>query len=379
MRVLVVIHSLRRGGGERVAIDIALGLQARGHAVRFALLLGTNEYSSETTAHEIASLLRAEDYRWPWSVPAMARALGRIWDDFGPDVVQIHTPTAAVVTAWTKRRRPAQHVIHGYGTIARPPSVKGYLARRLDRWAERKLAPRLTVVANSMSAVAAKYFGQPVSAISCVPNGVDVKKFAFVKREVPRAPIILTVGTLSQVKRPDLAIAAMPALIAQLPHTRLLIAGDGPLRDALRRQIEGLGLRKSVELLGRREDIPSLMTRAHLFWHLSESEGLPLAVAEAMASGLPVIGHDVRGTREVVADGETGFLVPFADGGSLVAHSLRLLNDGVWYAKISRNASERAAQFFSAERMLGEHEALLYGLMRSRSAVPSGFGLATGE
>ena len=76
--------------------------------------------------------------------------------------------------------------------------------------------------------------------------------------------------------------------------------------------------------MGLREDVPDLMSAAHVFWQLSESEGLPMVVLEAMAAGLPVVGFDVRGTRDIVVDGETGYLVPFGDIQSVATNDTSL-------------------------------------------------------
>ena len=363
MRVLVTIHSLRRGGAERVAIDLAHGLQACGHSILLAPLLSTNEYTQDVEGLEVTPLFAAAEYRWPSCVPVMARMLRQRSEKFRPDVIQIHTPTAAIVTAWAGVEVPVQHVIHGYGAITRPPSIKAFLVRQADRWACRRTNAKITVVAESMRQLTAKHFGNPKSEIDYVPNGVEVDKFAFVNRPPPLNPKILVVGTLAAVKRPDLAIAAMPAMLMHFPDTQLLIAGDGPLRESLRSQIHLLGLAEKVHLLGRRDDIPALMTEANLLWHLSASEGLPLAVAEAMATGLPVIGHDVRGVRDLIVDGESGLLIPYEDTDTLVHRSVEILSAPSLYSTISRQARQRVVQLFSKQRMLAGHEAVLERLV----------------
>ena len=116
-------------------------------------------------------------------------------------------------------------------------------------------------------------------------------------------------------------------------------------------------------MLGRRDDIPALMTEANLLWHLSASEGLPLAVAEAMATGLPVIGHDVRGVRDLIVDGESGLLIPYEDSDALVHRSVEILSAPSLYSTISRQARQRVVQLFSKQRMLAGHEAVLERLV----------------
>jgi len=135
--------------------------------------------------------------------------------------------------------------------------------------------------------------------------------------------------------------------------------GEGAYRAELESLIRVMGLEGRAELTGRREDAFEMMAASHVFWHLSESEGLPMVVLEAMACGVPVVGFDVRGTRDVVVDGETGYLVPFGDIQMVVQKTVELLKDKSTYQEISRNARERVASQYSLECMVDGHESSL--------------------
>jgi len=307
---------------------------------------------------DVVSLLALERYDWPWSVPKLARRLKAAVREFRPQIIQIHAPVAVVVAARARILAPAQQVVHGYGTIARVATPKAWIMKMIDRWAVRTLQVKTVVVAPLMARPAACYYNQLESAVACVPNGIDIHRFPFIRRILSGSPIILMVGTLASVKRHRLGIAAMVSLGAQLPQICLQIAGDGPLREHLKNQIVSLGLEGFVELLGQRSDIPGLMARADVLWHLSESEGLPLVVAEAMASGLPVIGCNVAGVRDLVIDGQTGFLIS-ADQGELVARTKRLLTHRDEYQTLALAARRRVEAEFSSVRMIEMHEQLL--------------------
>lgn len=368
MRVLMMIHSLRRGGAERVAIEVARGLRVRGHAVLIVPLLATNEYPTDSAGLPVTSLIPPNQYRWPSAVPRMARQFLPIVKSFDPDVIQTHTPTAAVVLRWAERKIPRQHVTHGYGAITRAAGWKGWVNQRLDRWARGGCHGGVTVVAESMRTIAAGYLGRPGYEIRCVPNGVDLERFPFVERSTPAALSILTIGTLASVKRPDLAIGAMPRLLQLFPGAELRLAGEGPLREALQRQIRSLALEGRVHLLGRRTDVATLCAKADVCWHLSQSEGLPLAIVEAMSTGLPVIGHDVRGVRDIVTDGRNGFLVPYEDTEQLVQRTITLVRNRDLYMTLARGARARVEECFSSEQMIAGHEAALADQVKMAAA-----------
>jgi glycosyltransferase involved in cell wall biosynthesis len=255
------------------------------------------------------------------------------------------------------------YVLHGYGAITRPFSVKSWLARQLDSWASRRLGRNVVTVAPGMRKVAARYLGLPISVVRCIPNGIELKRFPLSRRPKTPVPLILMVGTLAWVKHPELGVDAMKALLGIMPSAQLQLAGDGPMRSELESCISSAGLSGNVVLLGRRVDVPELMAKADLLWHLSESEGLPLVVAEAMATGLPVVAHDVRGLRDIVRNGITGFLVTFGDQQALIAQTIHLLNDRALYDSFAQRGREHVENYFTADRMVLEHEAALADLL----------------
>src|SRR5207248_3814804 len=116
-------------------------------------------------------------------------------------------------------------------------------------------------------------------------------------------------------------------VVAQEPHARLVLVGDGPERAGVEAQVRELNLGEKVRFLGTRKDVAQLLHGADLFLLTSVSEGIPLTVIEAMAAGLPVVATDVGGLREVVADGLTGLLAPAKDAAALADCVWRLAGD----------------------------------------------------
>ncbi len=360
MKVLQIIHSLRRGGAERVLLELSLGLKDLGHEVRVLGLVGVTEYN-ESPFNEIPYnfLVKPENYHWRSGIPILAKKMRSAVDRFKPDVLQIHTANAAIVAACGLLKQPAIQVFHGYGGLDPPHTFKSWVRRRMERWSFRKLACRGVVVSHPMKAAVAAHLGCKEDKLQCIMNGIDLKRFSFIKREPTNRPVICSVGTLAEHKRPDEAIRAFAILRERLPGAKLRIVGDGPLRPKLKQLIQGLNLSDAVELLGRREDIPELLASSHLLWHLSQSEGLPLVIAEAMATGLPVVGTDVRGISEVVVDGVTGFRVPSGNAAVVKEKSYQLLSDQNLFMSFSNKGRKVVETYFNKEIMVKLHADLL--------------------
>ncbi|MEP6893617.1 MAG: glycosyltransferase [Gaiellaceae bacterium] len=156
-------------------------------------------------------------------------------------------------------------------------------------------------------------------------NGVDVERFALTPEPVPDRIVLVT--RFAPPKRNDLLVDAFAIVRRTRPQAELHIVGDGPDRGALERQMGELGLDGPVRLLGRRDDVPEILSRAACFVLASDYEGAPLAVIEAMAAGVPVVATGVGGVPELVADGESGFVVPGGEAPALAAAVEAVLSD----------------------------------------------------
>jgi glycosyltransferase involved in cell wall biosynthesis len=119
--------------------------------------------------------------------------------------------------------------------------------------------------------------------------------------------------------------------------------------------IRTLGLENRVQLLGECSDIFDQLSQGHILWQSSQSEGLPLVCIEAMANGLPVIATNVRGNRDVIAHGVTGFLVNDGDASSMAESSLCLLSDPSRYRAFAEASRERVQRLFNRDEMVRNH------------------------
>lgn len=166
----------------------------------------------------------------------------------------------------------------------------------------------------------------------------------------------LVVGTISRVsieKGHKYLIEAVAQLSPRKPNLRVLIVGDGPQRASLENLVGQMGLCSTVLFTGFEQDVSSARAAMDIFAQPSaQREGLPTAVLEAQAAGLPVVASDIGGMRESLEDGVTGLLVPPADANRLAKAIELLMDDGAMRTRMGAAARERAAAHFSMEHMV---------------------------
>ena len=197
--------------------------------------------------------------------------------------------------------------------------------------------------------------GAPPERVHYNPCGVDCESFDGANpSESP--PHVLAVGRFVEKKGPRLTLAAFAEVLRQYPEARLRMIGDGPLLDECRRLSRRLSVGHAVTLLGRQphQMVAEEMRRARLFAQHSieaasgDSEGTPVSILEAGASGLPVVSTRHGGIPDVVLDEETGMLVEEGDVAGMARRMLRLLRDPALAARLGGEARRRVSSHFSA-------------------------------
>ena len=203
----------------------------------------------------------------------------------------------------------------------------------------------------------------PDEKIVTVLNAVDLAPF----RELPpktahEGVVIGTAGGLEPRKNHATLVRAM----AMLPEARLVIAGEGEERGNIETLIQALGLEGRVTLAGLVRDIPRFLASVDVFVMASSAEGLPRAIMEAMAAGLPVVATDAGGTREAVEDGVTGMVVPVDDFDRLVDALRTMVGHAEFRHAMGEAGRRRALALFAPERLGNEYTALYERLMLER-------------
>jgi glycosyltransferase involved in cell wall biosynthesis len=205
----------------------------------------------------------------------------------------------------------------------------------------------------------------PDDRLEVIYNGVDLERFApgadraamRVRLGLPvDRPIIGTVARHTEEKRIDRLVEVAERVAARHPDVVFLTAGDGPTLPRVIEMARGLGL--DFRFLGRRDDVPAVLGALDVFVVTSETEGLPIAVIEAMAAGLPVVSVLVGGVGEIVHTGREGILVEQGDLDGVVEGIVRLLGSQAEREEMGRLARERVASTVTLEAMVQRYEGL---------------------
>jgi glycosyltransferase involved in cell wall biosynthesis len=260
------------------------------------------------------------------------------------------------------------------GRIMRVPVVatvhgKNYFADQLKRRIAYRFvsrASRMVAVSEDLKRFIVDRVGVADNRISVVYNGVDVpprpsvEKVRALRLELGVEQfehVIGAVGSLYPVKGHTHLIQALPRILQACPRTVLLLAGRGELEGELKAEVRRLGLDAYVRFLGFRSDVPVLLSLFDLFVLPSLSEGLSMALLEAMAAGNPVVATEVGGNAELVVDGDTGYLIPPESPAALADAVIRVLSDKVRSTGMGDRGRQRVHDKFSFQAMIDAYQA----------------------
>ena len=372
MKVLHVISSGGMYGAEAVILSLSKEWNASG---RDLSCVGVFAHAGAPvpTLYEVAVQAGIASELLPChgqidrSFPKLLRSLA---SRIGADVVHAHGYKADLYTYAAfrgVRERPA--IISTCHTwYDNDFAVRVYGA--LDRWVLRSFDQ---VVAVSED-VRRRLLGAGVKQqkIHLVRNGVVVEVFADAqqrrkaRRGVDSSIRVGLVGRLAPEKGVDVFLRAASEVAARFPTAQFLIAGDGPDRATLQALLKDLGLLGRAELVGRQDDMPGVFASLDLLVSASRHEGLPIALLEGMASGLPVVATSVGAVPQVVQDGQTGLLVEPEDPKALGEAIARLLADPDEREAFGVAGRMRVMEHFSARRMASDYMAVYRDALAAR-------------
>jgi glycosyltransferase involved in cell wall biosynthesis len=210
--------------------------------------------------------------------------------------------------------------------------------------------------------------GVDIAAIDAARSGPEVRRGLGLPEGVQ---VIGLVGRLDHWGKGHKELfSAMAQLQARYP-CQALIVGGGRREAEVRQAVESLGLGGQVHFLGSRRDVPDLLQAMDIFVLPSYSEGVSLALLEAMAAGLPVIATEVGGNPEVVTDGATGLLIPPQDADALAQALERLLGDPTWSKELGENARDHVEANYSLERLGREINEIYEKLVEEKFGLPA--------
>jgi glycosyltransferase involved in cell wall biosynthesis len=260
-------------------------------------------------------------------------------------------------------------------SVARDRRSYGRVRGILANLATRRFADRIIAVSEAVKKSHIDRLGIPAERFVVIPNIpvaallLDERFDRDKKRQelgVGDPPLLTTAARLDRPKDQQTLLAALPRVLAAHPDLTVFVIGDGPMREELERLTRELGVEANVTFAGVRLDAVELIAASDVFCHPTLYEGFGLAVAEAMALGVPVVASRVAGVVELVADGRTGILVPPENPVALAEALTGLLGDPERRRRLGAEGRQAVVARFDSGDWLRQVEAIYDELLQQR-------------
>ncbi len=362
IHVLEVIGNAIVGGMETYVERLVQNLPPDRFAVT-ALCPFESQFTERLRALDVEVLVTPMPDDPPWHSIQMACAMikaGAI------DLLHAHLPNAHVLAGIAGR-------LTGKPVLA---TLHGHKVGMLDLEVHRSAGTYLSVVCRQ-SYFHALGLGVSAGQLSCNPNGVDTEAFQPRARPdngvrkalgIPAgAKVVGFLGRLSPEKGPEVFLRAALLAHGKLPDTHFVFVGDGPLAPTLRESIARFRLEERVHLAGLRRDIPAVLNDLDVLVSSSHSEAMPLAVMEAMASGLPVVATRVGGVPDMIDHGGSGWLVTPNDFEEIATRLQQILGTPGELARMSAAARQRAVDKMALSDTVEKMAGLMTRLVSGRA------------
>jgi glycosyltransferase involved in cell wall biosynthesis len=385
MKICHVITRLIIGGAQENTVLTCQGLAAKAHEV--TLIAGTETgpegslwqaaRASGARCIELASMRRAVRLLDDWRAYSELVTLFR---ELKPDVVHTHSSKAGIVGRAAAKKAAVPVIVH---------TIHGMSFNRTQSWLPRtgyrileKRAARYTdkfvTVADAMIQQAAAAGIASRDQMVTIRSGLEVERFApdeSIRRSVRAAwgvgdneVVVGTVARLFENKGYEEIMAAMSCALKHVPGLRFVWIGEGAHRERYQRELDRLGLRERVIMLGLVPpgEVARLLNGFDMLVHASRWEGLPRAVVQALLTEVPAISFDNDGAPEVVLPERTGILVRLGDVDGLSEGIVRLSIDADFRRELGRNGRVHCMTEFDADRMVDQLDSLYGQLVAAR-------------
>ncbi len=379
--IALVITHLARGGAQRVVLTLAERLDRD----RFEVVLFTGpggDWQERAVAIEGLEVRLVPELVREVSPRKDLAAFSKLFLEFrrlqrrseGRLLVHTHAPKPGLLARQAARMAGVKvlHTLHGLPFDARQPLLKRTAYRLFERAGYRYREPVVSVCRTNADLLADSSWCHP-DVLRVIYPCTEVEKFRPLegKRSVLQHfgigeddPVVGMVASLKPPKDPLTFVKAAERLHGSHPEVHFVLAGGGPLMPDVRAEVEKRGLSSRFHLPGWIAGPERLIPELDLFVLASSNEGLPLVLAEAMASGVVAVSSRVAGVPEVIRDGETGFLFAPGDDAELAGIMEEILFDAERCKAISTQAFSMVDRF-RPETMVREHERLYEELLHS--------------
>lgn len=372
-KVFFLLDSLNVGGTETQAVELAIRLDPARYDVTLGCLRARGPLLEKLTgsAVDLQEFYPKGGFDSPGGIYQMLR-LALFLRRGGFQIVHTHDLYANLlgIPAALVARVPV--IISSQRDLAH---LDLYRTRR--RVWVRRLQNLSTAVLTNANAVRDAVMAEnhiAAGKIRVIYNGVDLERFigktrdrSWLAKNAEQEKWIVLVGNMhSDVKGHPCLIAAAQPVVREFPDVRFVLAGDGEQRQNFEQQVASLGLQNKFLFLGRHDDVPHLLACCDIAVLPSQAEGLPNAVLEYLAAGLPTVASQVGGNAEIIQNGKTGLLVPPDNSAALSEALLRMLRDPGFAMSLGNRGREYVISEFSFQRMIENTDQLYTGLLRNR-------------
>ncbi len=356
-KLMIVIHSLRGGGAERVLINLLKGLDRSEFSINVVLYERVFDYplpdNVEVTILDIEASRNLFKLIRGFVLKIIRLAL--LFRRNKPDTIfsLLSSTNVAVIIAKVLSRTKSKLIVseHTYPSVNLANEMYGGITRLFMKRCYPE-ADRIIAVSESIKQDLVLNFHFPETKIEVVCNPVDIEDIERLSKETvehpwfyDKIPVIVSLGRLTKQKGYPYLLRAF-SLVKRHLSCRLVIIGDGEDKTKLLSLVRSLGVEREVELLGFQKNPFKYLARSSLFVLSSLYEGFPNVILEAMALGLPVISTDCpSGPAEIIEDKKNGLLVPVRDEQALSRAIMAVMTDERLRESLGREARQRAGAF----------------------------------
>lgn len=373
VRIAFVITELDEGGAERALVQIVTRLDRDCWEPRVFSLAGRGPLTARLEDAEIPVFdCGAKSASIPLDIWRACSSLKRELASWQPQIVQTFLFHANLLGRFAAWRASVPHVLSGIRVADR----RGRLRLRLDRWTERFVEKHICV-SQAVADFSIDESGLDPRKVVVICNGVDLATFRDAEPAdlsefgIPTgAKVVLSVGRLDPQKDPLTLLAAFEQVAQRTENADLLLVGQGPMESEIRKWIAGSKFGARIHLAGWQNNVPGVLKAADVFALASRFEGMPNAVLEAGAAGVPVVATAAEGVGEILENGQSGWLVGIGDVSHLGAAIGEALTDRELAATKALRLQSVVAETFTWGYVVSEYDRLYRSLLET--ATPCG-------
>lgn len=376
MRIGITCHTSAGGSGV-VATELGVAMAERGHEIHFVtheLPFRLQGFHDSIVCHSV-DMVNYPLFRFPPVSLALASRIADVAEEHDIEIWHAHYAIPHAMCAIMARdmlppekRFKIVTTLHGTDItlVGSDPSFFRATLHAMEQ------SDAVTAVSHWLSAETKREF-KLKHPIQTIYNFLPLERFPEdaenrCKLALPDEKIVMHISNFRPVKRVTDVVRAFRKIVDRV-NARLVMVGDGPERMSAMGVAKQLGVFDRIKLVGNQEAIENILPCADLVFQPSEHESFGLVHLEAMACGIPVIGTDSGGVREVVVDGETGYLCEVGDTDTMAERAIEILTDPDLAKALGRAGRKRARERFPEDAIVGQYEQLYRELVAAPIAA----------